>query len=62
MYHPPQRLRKVFENWQLQLASEHNARGRGVVRRTPSDAALADAAHSARGIEALARAYTRPII
>ena len=62
MYTPPRRLRKWFDTLQQQIANEHNARGRGVVRRTPSDRALAGAAHSACGMEALARAYTRPII
>ena len=60
-YTPPQGLRNRFFTLQQQIASEHNARGRGVVYRTPSDWALAGAAHSPRGMEALARAYTQPI-
>ncbi len=61
-YTPPRVLRNTFITLQQEVAREHNRRGRGVVLRTPSDAALADAAHGgARGMEALARAFTRAI-
>jgi hypothetical protein len=61
MYTSMRGLRKRFVVKQQQIVDEQNARGHGVVRRTPSDRALAGAAHSDRGMEALARAYTQPI-